>query len=77
MAQRFSASPKHPPVQSASSFFCRLNSYWQKSSFDSKNNCDAERSQVCYNQGYHFVLISKICAYFQGQCLTKRECAYF
>ena len=24
-----------------------------------------------YVQGYHFVLISKICAYFQGQCLTK------
>ena len=30
-----------------------------------------------YRQGYHFVLISKICAYFQGQCLKKRECAYF
>ena len=30
-----------------------------------------------YRQGYHFVLISKICAYFQGQCLRKRECAYF
>ena len=28
-------------------------------------------------QGYRFVLISKICAYFQGQCLRKRECAYF
>ena len=32
---------------------------------------------ICYIQGYHFVLISKICAYFQGQCLKKRECAYF
>ena len=32
---------------------------------------------VGYKQGYHFVLISKICAYFQGQCLRKRECAYF
>ena len=28
-------------------------------------------------QGYYFVLISKICAYFQGQCRRKRECAYF
>ena len=28
-------------------------------------------------QGYHFVLIFKICAYFQGQCFRKRECAYF
>ena len=30
-----------------------------------------------YTQSYHFLLISKICAYFQGQCLRKRECAYF
>ena len=30
-----------------------------------------------YRQGYHFVLIFKICAYFQGQCLKKGKCAYF
>ena len=29
------------------------------------------------SQDYHFVLISKICAYFQGQCFRKRECADF
>ena len=33
--------------------------------------------RYCYNQGCHIVLISKICAYFQEQCLTKYECAYF
>ena len=30
-----------------------------------------------YRQGYQFVLISKICANFQGQCLRKRDCASF
>ena len=34
------------------------------------------RARFTYRQGYHFVLVSKICVYFQGQCLTKRECAY-
>ena len=36
-----------------------------------------EQLFIIMAQGYYFVLISKICAYFQGQCLRKRECAYF
>ena len=34
------------------------------------------RAGFTYRQGYYFVLISKICVYFHGQCLTKRDCAY-
>ena len=32
---------------------------------------------MSYSQGYHFELISKICAYFQGQCLRKRVTCLF
>ena len=44
---------------------------------DRLNQDCRQRAGFTYRQGYPFVLISKICAYFQGQCLTKRQCAYF
>ena len=49
---------------------------------NSKINVKAQlRKQTKYTlyAGLPFraAIISKICAYFQGQCLTKCECAYF
>ena len=42
-----------------------------------KNSLCVEKQSMAYRQGYHFVHISKIHAYFQGQCLRERKCAYF
>jgi len=50
-------------------------------------HCHFALSEVCHvvfvsrqnvrpcRQGYHFVLVSKICTYFQDQCLKKYKCA--
>ena len=65
----------HQKLALESRGFCRTPAYLV--TLLHSNNTKDVKELMAYMRGYHFVLISKICAYFQGQCLRKRECAYF